>query len=156
MSWEAACLFPKVADRALSDEDARVRRKAVMVLGSWGELAAEQASALAEVLAGDQEANVRWEAAIALAAVAVEMNKRTCGASANKDIGTRSWRTMLTSSSMVSRRCWPPARDSSREKLEQERLRKYMWQHGPIESHSKLRTHKHCWDLSRQVDNILS
>ena len=39
-------------------------------------------------------------------AVAVEMNKRTCGASANKDIGTRSWRTMLTSSSMVSRRCW--------------------------------------------------
>ena len=33
-------------------------------------------------------------------------SRRTCGASANKDIGTRSWRTMLTSSSMVSRRCW--------------------------------------------------
>ena len=57
---------------------------------------------------GQGEAVPAAAAVVVGVAVAAAASRRTCGASANKDIGTRSWRTMLTSSSMVSRRCWRP------------------------------------------------
>ena len=65
-------MLPVVARLARADVDARVRRKCVMVLAAWGELAGEHVDAVCGVLRGDEDfdadgdAQIRWEAAIAL------------------------------------------------------------------------------------------
>ncbi|KAJ1451952.1 hypothetical protein M885DRAFT_620375 [Pelagophyceae sp. CCMP2097] len=64
---EAVALFAVLAKLAKGDEEPRVRRKCVMVLASWGELAQDYVEDVARVLANDDDAAVRWEAAIALA-----------------------------------------------------------------------------------------